>query len=822
MNKIFITAIYLLIFSTLSVFPQLGDVVNVYKIDFAPAMDGDISDWPSVFKVGQFTRYENVLLALSDDNAWKGFATDYQCEIYMAHDGEYVYLGWKNTVDDFVLSGTSSTGANSGDNLKICFGSTSDVIYFWNAPIQSGVNPKNMSYPYDVSQAGVHVGTGTSDLPVYELRLTIGEIPRYNFGNPPSINVNFMTEDIDCNNGYGATLKDINCVGFGVNYPSNLTRQDQNGKPWENPLYYPTLRLIDSYPPGYNPDITPPQISNIQVINITTNGCEIRWTTNENSSSTVQYGTTTGYGQSATGAGNTIFHSVTLTGLNDATQYHFRVRSKDTSPRQNEAVSSDNTFTTLAVPDTDPPVISNIQATNITENGCVITWTTDENSSSTVEYGPTTAYGQSSTGTGNTTSHSVTLTGLNDRTQYHYRVRSIDNSPNQNEAISSDDTFTTLTAVSLAPFTRIEFYENVTPNGTDNPVNVIVPGLKVRFKVQVENLFGQSLLALKGKIRENSNYISITDSIATFNNVLHGEKGWSVDEFEILLSDSIPDDEAPVIELHVTDGIFTSELWKSYFTIPLTPFKISTVLIDDDNNPDSRGNDNDTVETGETIEVIPLVKNLTGATFYNAWGMLTTIENEVHIWNEKIGASDTVYNEYRYNVISSVQSPIQPNADMVMPEEDFVFDYNLESTQSLDFYLLFSAYADAPMGITWNVGGILIIWGLPFSIEAKEKIVGGVAIESKKGIKDFTLAAYPNPFNEAAGISYNVPDRYNDRVKILLFNSKGQVVQELVNRAHTGGRYTALIDRRGLASGIYYIKLQAGRYSKIISGLVIK
>ncbi|MBA3043831.1 hypothetical protein FP804_01690, partial [archaeon] len=42
--------------------------------------------------------------------------------------------------------------------------------------------------------------------------------------------------------------------------------------------------------------------------------------------------------------------------------------------------------------DTTPPTISNIQSSSITSSGATITWTTDEASSSVVEYGTTTSY----------------------------------------------------------------------------------------------------------------------------------------------------------------------------------------------------------------------------------------------------------------------------------------------------------------------------------------------------------------------------------------------------------------------------------------------
>src|SRR5262249_45901270 len=79
-----------------------------------------------------------------------------------------------------------------------------------------------------------------------------------------------------------------------------------------------------------------------------------------------------------------------------------------------------------------------------------ITWTTDVNSDSQVEYGTTGSYGSSSTLDSTlVTSHSVVLSGLQASTLYHYRVKS------KNSAgalgVSGDYTFTTSAAGSGGP-----------------------------------------------------------------------------------------------------------------------------------------------------------------------------------------------------------------------------------------------------------------------------------------------------------------------------------------------------------------------------------
>ena len=181
----------------------------------------------------------------------------------------------------------------------------------------------------------------------------------------------------------------------------------------------------------------PPIISSIASSTNTTSAT-ITWSTNESASSTVNYGLTSSYGTASTSASLITSHSIILNGLSTSTTYHFQVASADASG--NVATSSDYTFTTAAAPDITPPVISNI-STSTTQTTATITWTTDENATSTVNYGLTSSYGNASTSVSLVTSHSITLSSLTATTTYHFQVSSAD--PSNNLSTSSDYTFTT-------------------------------------------------------------------------------------------------------------------------------------------------------------------------------------------------------------------------------------------------------------------------------------------------------------------------------------------------------------------------------------------
>ena len=193
-------------------------------------------------------------------------------------------------------------------------------------------------------------------------------------------------------------------------------------------------------------DTTSPVISNIQVTSITESAATITWQTDEASDSSVDYGLSSNYELGTVAdAALTTSHSLTLTNLSAATEYHYRVGSSDAS--SNSAFSTDLTFTTMSSPpiDTTPPVISNIQVTSITESAATITWQTDEASDSSVDYGLSSNYELGTVADAAlTTSHSLTLTNLSAATEYHYRVGSSDAS--SNSAFSTDLTFTTMSS----------------------------------------------------------------------------------------------------------------------------------------------------------------------------------------------------------------------------------------------------------------------------------------------------------------------------------------------------------------------------------------
>jgi pectate lyase len=92
--------------------------------------------------------------------------------------------------------------------------------------------------------------------------------------------------------------------------------------------------------------------------------------------------------------------------------------------------------------DATPPTVTNVTLSNLTQYGFTVSWDTDEESTSHVEYGTSITYGQTTLlDTTLVQTHAQTVTGLQPGRTYHYRVVSRDAAGN--DANSSDYSITT-------------------------------------------------------------------------------------------------------------------------------------------------------------------------------------------------------------------------------------------------------------------------------------------------------------------------------------------------------------------------------------------
>ena len=79
---------------------------------------------------------------------------------------------------------------------------------------------------------------------------------------------------------------------------------------------------------------------------------------------------------------------------------------------------------------------------------------------------------------------------------------------------------------------------------------------------------------------------------------------------------------------------------------------------------------------------------------------------------------------------------------------------------------------------------------------------------------------YPNPFNPNTTISYYLPRA--SRVSLIVYNSLGQKVKQIVNNFEEPGNHKINFDAENLSSGIYFYKISAGNSAQVRKMLLLK
>ena len=76
---------------------------------------------------------------------------------------------------------------------------------------------------------------------------------------------------------------------------------------------------------------------------------------------------------------------------------------------------------------------------------------------------------------------------------------------------------------------------------------------------------------------------------------------------------------------------------------------------------------------------------------------------------------------------------------------------------------------------------------------------------------EFSLSAYPNPFNPVTTIQFSL--KAPGEVTLSIFNMEGQGVRDLARNYYDAGNYTVRFDAGDLPSGIYFARLDVEQFS---------
>ncbi len=82
------------------------------------------------------------------------------------------------------------------------------------------------------------------------------------------------------------------------------------------------------------------------------------------------------------------------------------------------------------------------------------------------------------------------------------------------------------------------------------------------------------------------------------------------------------------------------------------------------------------------------------------------------------------------------------------------------------------------------------------------------------------MTNYRNPFNPTTTIRYTIPDQRFVNLKV--YDYLGREVATLVNEYRNADEHTVPFNAGLLASGIYFYKIAAGKFSSIKKMLLVK
>jgi len=354
---------------------------------------------------------------------------------------------------------------------------------------------------------------------------------------------------------------------------------------------------------------------------------------------------------------------------------------------------------------------------------------------------------------------------------------------------------------------QINFASGVTPNST-NPYNIIATGKKVRFKALLTNNSSDTLVKADGKLRCNSPYITITDSIASYNNVLPNtgttNSTWSVDEYEIELSASIPNDYIARFEFVYENKIPAGNTDHSSFRVPfvISPLSVVNNTIFDTSTVNTLGNGNGIVEPSETAQISPVLKNMSGDYLYGVKGYIYSPFTQIHIWNNvaQPDGSGVVYNNYSYNTFNP--------GDTAYPTGNFVFTDNFLVNYKIPFTLVLKgtiSYLIDSIGCAYSdFGNIYYNWGTDFYInndfsDPPDSLLANIPIDSVPA--KISSYLFPNPNNGVFSLIIN--DRTASKNTIIeIRNLKGERVYY-----HNVQGSIVKINISDQPSGIYFLTI---------------
>ncbi|MDP4238598.1 MAG: T9SS type A sorting domain-containing protein, partial [Bacteroidota bacterium] len=272
-----------------------------------------------------------------------------------------------------------------------------------------------------------------------------------------------------------------------------------------------------------------------------------------------------------------------------------------------------------------------------------------------------------------------------------------------------------------------------------NPANYLNPGSIFRFKMQCLNKKrdGTNIVSALCKVRCNDPCITITDSTAELNNIEYNSTTWTTDEFEVAIKNNAPVGHILHFDFIISEG--STDYYTYQVPIPVSPLSLQSITVDDDNNPDSRGNNNGICEPNEIIETLPSLQNISPLMVDSVIGTFDNYYSDtegIHVWKNKAGSNGLVVNSSFWNYSFGAPHAIAAGATNILPQYDFVFNYNFLSTYHFTLGLAMSGKSQLFSGYQTDIN-----WLIPIDYNAGYPDFNTGILSNNIG----KIELYPNP-----------------------------------------------------------------------------
>jgi hypothetical protein len=220
---------------------------------------------------------------------------------------------------------------------------------------------------------------------------------------------------------------------------------------------------------------------------------------------------------------------------------------------------------------------------------------------------------------------------------------------------------------------------------------------------------------------------------------------------------------------------------------------------------------------------------------------------------------DTAYIQFDGSLIPITQGLTMYGADnRIMLEDadgDMIYTGEIDLTPPTFYQVCYRIVYTSPQGEIWNGGGVQkgrryyqyilptstnpIEWPSTFELAQMEWMPSNLTVEEHPDLGPVTdiketeelptsyelYQNYPNPFNPTTVITYALPQP--ERVKLEIFNILGQKVVTLFDGQQTAGKHSIAWNSKNefgqnVASGIYLLKISAGKFNQVKKMMLVR